>query len=78
MKSHSKLMFTLGVLTTLTTLCITCMVINHTNTNANDLLIEGKKKIKHALEQSKLSIDDSVNTIKKDTKSLLNQAAQAI
>lgn len=78
MKSHSKLMFTLGILTTITTLCITCMVINRQYSNSTDLLNEGKKRIKHALEQSKSSIDDSVNAIKKDAKSLLNQAAQSI
>lgn len=78
MKTSSKLYFALGALTTLGTLTLVYCAIQDTDKSPKELLNDSRKFIKRAVKKGDHLVDETVDSLEKETKSLLKEASNLV
>jgi hypothetical protein len=78
MKTSSRIVFLLGTLVILGAVTVIYLDTSENNVKTKKFLEDQKKLIKKSLHQGDKYISDAVETIKKETKSLLEDAANTL
>jgi hypothetical protein len=78
MKTSSKLYFVLGALATLGTMTLVYCAIQDTDKSPKELLDDSKKFIKSTVKKGDRLIDKTVDSVEKETKSILKEASKVI
>lgn len=78
MKTSSKLYFVLGALATLGTMTLVYCAIQDTDKSPKELLDDSKKFIKSTVKKGDHLLDKTVDSVEKETKSILKEASNVI
>jgi hypothetical protein len=78
MKTSSKVYFALGSLTTLGTITLAYYILKDSDKTPKQLLDEGQKIIKNTARKGDQFFENTIDSIKKETKSLLKDTSNAI
>lgn len=78
MKTSSKAYFALGSLTALGTITLAYYILKDSDKTPKQLLDEGQKIIKNTARKGDQFFENTIDSIKKETKSLLKDTSNAI
>jgi hypothetical protein len=78
LKTSSKLYFVLGALATLGSMTLVYCAIQDTDKSPKELLDDGKKSIKRAVKKGDCLMDKAVDSVEKETNSILKEASNDI
>jgi alanyl-tRNA synthetase len=78
MKTNSKVYFLLGTLATLGTVTLAYLAIKDSGKTSQELLDDGKKVFEDTVKKGDKFIEQTVDSIKKEAKSLLRETANTL